>query len=322
MCDYLPYPEEIVQYEKPTEYVAVDIHAFPLRPQSPPPPPVTVPAHLIPILKKYPYNWRLDQLSKQVPRKQTSKYVAVFAPRRRKVFLPLHPASVFYSDQLSRPPLRCIVTNKILFQKMVAKKRAKYFDRIIKKSWNSVYNYYKKKERDRRRRILKSLKVDPKKTKKEIDIKRIQSLAQPKKIFLPPKIESKKKKKTWKDCVDCPANLDLLATPVSRPVQPERKLGWVNPAALTYTPTENTLKLATHFERFKSILPPLELGKVNKSALRYNITPRVEELAIPKKRSVKEVEDSEWDPWAIPKNVLRYKATPRILELAKPKERD
>ncbi|XP_057668000.1 uncharacterized protein LOC130900982 [Diorhabda carinulata] len=322
MCDCSPCPATIIQYEEPTEYVNIDIHAFPLPPPPPPPPKPGVPPHLLKILEKYPYNWRLDQLSKQVPRKQRSKFTGPPKPSRPKVPI-LIPEIQFFADHLSRPPLRTVILNKKQFGPKITKKRRKYFNNIIKKTWNSIYNYYKKKARDKRNRALAGKKsLGTKKSEKTMDTKRLESLAQPKKLFLPPKKESKKKKKTWKECPDCADHLDTLAAPKARKEVPTRELGYVNPAALTYTPTETILKLSRQFDRYNKILPPLELGKVNKSALRYKITPRIEALAVPKKRSEKEVEDSEWDPWAISKNALKYKPTPRILELAKPTERD
>lgn len=43
----------------------------------------------------------------------------------------------------------------------------------------------------------------------------------------------------------------------------------VSPAALTYEPTDNIMKLATVPERKKNLPKPLEPGTVPKSALRY-----------------------------------------------------
>nr|XP_023012500.1 uncharacterized protein LOC111502621 [Leptinotarsa decemlineata] len=136
-----------------TECVRVDINVFPTAP--PPPPPVVgpIPEKLLKIMRKYKYNWRLDQLSK--PKHLEKKFIAeVVEPLKIvKVKLPkLDPEKEYYADQQSIPLIRWLVINKKLYGKQNGKKYRKTINRYINKGWGSIYNFYKKRERDRRLR--------------------------------------------------------------------------------------------------------------------------------------------------------------------------
>ncbi|XP_074026975.1 uncharacterized protein isoform X2 [Leptinotarsa decemlineata] len=296
-----------------TECVRVDINVFPTAP--PPPPPVVgpIPEKLLKIMRKYKYNWRLDQLSK--PKHLEKKFIAeVVEPLKIvKVKLPkLDPEKEYYADQQSIPLIRWLVINKKLYGKQNGKKYRKTINRYINKGWGSIYNFYKKRERDRR---LRQRKREAKKEKRMPDFERFTKLAIPKRLFKP-QSPTKSPAKIFSNF----DRLDVLATPKPFVEEPVKRLG-VNPAALTYEPTETVIRLAQIPARLKNLPKPLEPGKVQKSALRYKVTPRIETLAVPKQRNEKAKVDEDYDPWTIPPNVLKYKATPRILELAKPTER-
>lgn len=47
---------------------------------------------------------------------------------------------------------RTLVVNKGLFAKQNGKKYTRLMKKYINKSWGSIYNFYNKKERDKRRR--------------------------------------------------------------------------------------------------------------------------------------------------------------------------
>ncbi|XP_076250500.1 uncharacterized protein LOC143190214 [Rhynchophorus ferrugineus] len=296
------------------ERVHIDITVNPTSP-SPPVPLVgpQIPAKLLAIMKKYKYNWRLDQLSKPVH--VTKKYMprpATALPRPRQ-FPKLNDEIKFYSDQLSRPPLRHLYVNRRSFEK-TSKTYKRKINKNIRKAWGSIYNFYKKKERDRRQRQLRQ-QAKGKEKKASPDFKRTTDLAKPKPTFGPEPIK-KKASKIFSNF----DRLGELAAPKPYVIEKPKSLD-VNPAALTYQPTEKIIQLAQLPARLLNLPKPLEPGQVKRSALRYNVTPRIEEMAQPKKRSEKSKEDEDYDPWAISKNALKYKATPRILEMAKPIER-
>lgn len=275
-----------------------------------------IPDKLLLILKKYPFNWRLSQLAK--PKWRETKFIPkIVKPlRSKKKELPKLPASTkFYSDQISRPLVRTLVVNKGLFGPHNGRKYVRLMNKYIAKAWASIYNFYTKKERDKKKRqLLREAKLTKKDTK-SVDSERIGKLAKPKPIFTPPPIKKSVMVLTDFDYID------TLATPRTRE-EPKLRDQTVSPAALTYEPTETIIRLAAVPERFRNIPPPTQPGVVSKAALRFKITPRLEEMAIPKQRKEKAKEDEEFDPWAISKNALKYKATPRILELAKPLERE
>ncbi|CAG9815362.1 unnamed protein product [Phaedon cochleariae] len=297
-----------------TECVTVDINVFPTPPPPPPPALNPIPEKILKILEKYKYNWRLDQLAK--PRRKASKFIPIVVEPLKIVKvkpLKLDSELVYYADQQSRPPLRTLVLNKRLYGKQNGRKYRQRVRKLIDKSWGSIYNFYKKRERDKK---LRQLRREAKKVKKTHDNSIMLKLATPKRVFFP-EPEEKTPKKIFSDF----DRLDTLAAPKPFIELPPKRMG-VNPAALTYEPTEIVLKLAQQPDRYKFVCKPLEPGKVQRAALRYKITERTEALAVPKQRSEKAKVDEDWDPWVIPKNALKYKATTRILELAKPKERE
>ncbi|XP_030754761.1 uncharacterized protein LOC115881428 [Sitophilus oryzae] len=305
------------QHPPDNEFVHVDISVSPV------PPPVSaapsgpkIPPKLLAIMKKYKYNWRLDQLAK--PKMPIRKYVPREIGLIKAGKIPLKRLSdeiQYYSDQISRPPLRSLYCNKHYFEN-ISKNYKKKITKNINKAWDSIYNYYKKKERDRKLRLLRK-QATGKEKKRELDMKRHDELAKPKALFKPEPIKPKKPPQIFSNY----GRLDTLATPRPCIMQTPKSLE-VNPAALTYEATETVIRLAKLPPRLLNLPKPLEPGKVKKSALRYNATPRIIEIAMPKQRSDKSKEDEDFDPFAISKKALTYKPTPRIIEMAKPKERD
>lgn len=66
-----------------------------------------IPDKLLRVMKKYKYNWRLDQLSKKVPYKKTPKYV----PKPDQYESPVPPEALTFEcpkrlDHMARPKLR------------------------------------------------------------------------------------------------------------------------------------------------------------------------------------------------------------------------
>ncbi|KAJ8968870.1 hypothetical protein NQ317_008126 [Molorchus minor] len=131
--------------------VQVGISVFPTKPPPPPPPPPKIPAKLRALLKKYKYNWRLDMLSKPKP-PITSKFVAeIVKPRYdKKKEVELIDETTYFSDHMSRPLVRTLVINKNQWGRQNGLKYRKGIRKRIAKSWASIYNYYKYKERDRK----------------------------------------------------------------------------------------------------------------------------------------------------------------------------
>ncbi|KAJ8944278.1 hypothetical protein NQ318_009655 [Aromia moschata] len=214
-------------------------------------------------------------------------------------------------------PIQTLVINKDLWGKQNGSKYRRRMRKRINKTWASIYNYYKLKERQKKRRQERLSKSDGKKKKPPPKVfKRTESLAMPKKEFLP-ETKGQKKKKIFSDY----KHLEVMAAPVSRPEPKPKRVG-VNPAALTCTPSEITMRLAQVPERWLRVPKPLMPGKVKRGALKYKITPKIEALAVPKPRSEKAKTEDDAGPWTISKSALKYKATPRIIELAKPIERD
>ncbi|KAL1491381.1 hypothetical protein ABEB36_011987 [Hypothenemus hampei] len=296
------------------ECVHMDITVFPTKPLPPPIVESPIPPKLLAIMKKYKYNWRLEQLSK--PKKQSRKFV----PKEFKGIEQVKPPPrlcdeiKYYADQMARPKLKNLYLNRRLFGHLT-KGIKKKFNKNINKAWDSIYNYYKKREKERKERLKRREKMHKGKKPWTLDKNYYDKLSKPK-----PCLKPEPKKKTSKIFANF-ERLDELAAPKPSHELPLKSLE-VNPHALTYEPTEAVLKLAQLPPRYMNQLPPLEPGFVRKSALRYNASPRIIEIAQPKKKNEKSKVDEYFDPWAISKNALKYKATPRIIELAKPVERD
>nr|CAI5852823.1 unnamed protein product [Callosobruchus analis] len=138
------------------------------------------------IMRKYKFSWRINQLSKPMRKvkKFVPKPVTLIKAEKPKV-LKISQESAYYADQMSRPPLRVTVCNKKLFGKQNGRKYRKTINKNIKKAWDSIYNYYKKKERDRRLRFKNLPKpIDPGKVKRSAlrykVTPRIEAMALPK----------------------------------------------------------------------------------------------------------------------------------------------
>ncbi|KAG5892717.1 hypothetical protein JTB14_001089 [Gonioctena quinquepunctata] len=292
--------------------VQMDITIFPT---PPPPPPLIkrIPEKLLKIMRKYKFNWRLNQLS--IPTKIQKKFVSeqVTPMEIPKVQPPkLEPELEYYSEQMARPNLRSLLLNKSMYGKVRGRAYRKKINKLIDKSRASIYNYYKRQARSRRLRQRK--REATLKLKKSSHSKIWNRLATPKRPFVP-QFPERKPKRIFTDY----EHLDVLATPKPY-VEPKVKSLAVNPAALRYQPTENIIRLAQAPERFRNVQKPLEPGKVERSALKYVVTPRIEAMAVPKQRSEKAKVDEDFDPWAINPIALKYKPTTRIAELAKPRE--
>ncbi|XP_018568415.1 uncharacterized protein LOC108908766 [Anoplophora glabripennis] len=292
----------------------VGIEVFPFAYKPPPPPKKVVPDKILAILKKYKHNWRLDQLSK--PNRVTPKYVSDEEGKpiqyKRPEEVKLDPEMAFYSDQLATPALKNLIHNKKMYFNL--KMMRKRFRTNLNKAWNSIYNYYRKRERDKKLKQMKKDKELEKGKGKPKVFEQMETLAKPKKVFVPP--PPKERPKQFHNF----AHLDVLASPKVYIIQPPKREG-VNPHALTYEPTEVVFRLAKLPKRFENLPKMLQPGVVKRAALRYKITPRTEALSVPRTTREKAKDDDDFDPWAIPKNALKYKATPRILDLAKPRER-
>ncbi|KAJ8964496.1 hypothetical protein NQ314_004783 [Rhamnusium bicolor] len=284
------------------EYVHVDVTVFPTPPPPPPPPPPPgISAKLLAIMRKYKFNWRLSELAH--PKILTPKFVYKiekplrYGPRKELV---LTDHTTFYSDQISRPLVRTLVINKRLFGKLKGRPFIRKVNRRMKKSWDSIYNFYRKKERDKRLRQLRREAMQLK-IKKSKTFLRTLDLAKPKRVFKPAPPKRKKPKKIFSDYV----RLYTLASPKPYVEEPPKREG-----------------LSSLPERWLNLPKPLVPGQVKRAALKYKLTPKTEALSVPRPRSEKAREDEGYDPWTISKTALKYKATPRILELAKPIERD
>nr|CAH7752537.1 unnamed protein product [Callosobruchus chinensis] len=138
------------------------------------------------IMRKYKFSWRINQLSK--PLRKVRKFVpkpeTVLKAEKTKV-PKISQESAYYADQMSRPPLRLAVFNKKQFGKQNGKKYRRIINKNIQKAWDSIYNYYKKKERDRRLRFKNLPKpIDPGKVRRSAlrykATPRIETIAQPK----------------------------------------------------------------------------------------------------------------------------------------------
>ncbi|XP_060533253.1 uncharacterized protein LOC132706130 [Cylas formicarius] len=299
-----------MQPQASSDRVRLRITVSPSHPHSSQSSQPNIPEKLLRLMRKYKYNWRIDQLSR--PKLRTRKFVGqpdILPLKRRDIAI--NEKTKFFADHMSRPKLKDLYENKRLHghRKHLAAKIEKNID----KSWNSMYNFYKRKERDRRARQSKRTIEKP---KVEVNWKRLDDLARPKLVVQPQPL----KRKTSKRFSNYD-RLDDLAAP-KRYLIVSPKSFEVSPAALVYEPTENILRLAKVPSRLLHLPEPLIPGSVKRSALQYKITPRIEEIAVPKRRSEKIKVDEDFDPWAIPKNALTYHPTPRILELARPIERD
>lgn len=105
--------------------------------------------------KKIKWRWPKRILMLAVPKSPRKKYIAPpIAPRPKKTFDPLDPETAFRSDHLARPAVRKLAINKNLY-KFKGDKYTKRMDKFIDKTWDSIYNYYKKRLRDRRLKRLK-----------------------------------------------------------------------------------------------------------------------------------------------------------------------
>nr|CAI5852821.1 unnamed protein product [Callosobruchus analis] len=247
----------------PRDFIQIGVDVFPTT-LPPKPPKRRIPLKLLMIMRKYKFSWRINQLSKPMRKvkKFVPKPVTLIKAEKPKV-LKISQESAYYADQMSRPPLRVTVCNKKLFGKQNGRKYRKTINKNIKKAWDSIYNYYKKKERDRRLRLLKRNSVKEKPTKKP-DLARFDVLATPKPVHKPPPI-----KNPHKGVFSNYGRLDTIATPKTYHDTSGRELGKVESSALRYEPTENMYKLAKVPERFKNLPKPIDPGKVKRSALRY-----------------------------------------------------
>ncbi|CAG9863906.1 unnamed protein product [Phyllotreta striolata] len=313
-------PDEYVQYKDPEDYVKMELHTFPLH--YPPPPDVNygIPEKWLKIMAKYKFSWRIIELAKAFARKSRKKYgwkppppPEPKRPRRKKE----DPEIVFYSDQMSRAPIRTMEINKKMYAKVLDLKHRQKLRRNIRSAWESIYNYYNKKERDK---YLRMLRMQKRVKKPPFVFDRTDNLAKPKELIVPPKVKPKTKPLTFKDCRDCRIRNEFRSMPKERKTPPVNKLGIVKRAALKYIISDRTMALTKQFKRFKEILPPLPLGKVQRSALLYNISVRTEALAVPRKRMEGVgLDDEDWNPFAVSKWALRYRPTKRIMELSKPR---
>ncbi|CAG9769180.1 unnamed protein product [Ceutorhynchus assimilis] len=273
----------------------------------------TIDPKLLAFEKKFKFNWRINELSKPKPpasKKFTPKPVEILR-FKAKPPLKISDEIKFYADHMSKPKLKTLYENRRLYG--INRKMKHRFDKTIFKTWNSIYNYYKKLIRDRQERLNR--KQDKQKDKKaSLNKEFYMQLAKPKTLFKPEPIQ--KTSKIFSNF----NHLDELASPKKVNIEPPKSLD-VNPAALTYEATETILRLAKVPDRLMNLPEPLEPGAVKRGALKYQATPRMGELAQPKQRIDKMKEELIADPFLISRNALKYKATPRILELAKPVER-
>lgn len=218
--------------------------------------------------KKWKWPWRINMLS--LPKLPVSKYVTP-PPEVFKIYGPVEPGIEFRSDHLARPPLRVLNTNLHMYSGH-GHKYVKNVTKSLHKTWGSIYNFYRKQLRDKRlkrlRRKMERLKAKKPKGKsleKIVAFKKqhLTKLAQPKKLFPPPKIVRK-----WKSLDDLAATIDVLAAPKEHHIVPPRPIGVVNPKALTYEITDTIMKLYHIPDRLKKQPEPPPLGTVKKSALR------------------------------------------------------
>nr|CAH7752538.1 unnamed protein product [Callosobruchus chinensis] len=247
----------------PRDFIQIGVDVFPTT-LPPKPPKRRIPLKLLMIMRKYKFSWRINQLSK--PLRKVRKFVpkpeTVLKAEKTKV-PKISQESAYYADQMSRPPLRLAVFNKKQFGKQNGKKYRRIINKNIQKAWDSIYNYYKKKERDRRLRLLKrdALKAKP---KKKLDLARYDVLATPKPVRKPAPIMN-----PHKGVFSNYGRLDVISTPKIFYDTSGRELGKVESSALRYEPTEIVYRLAKIPERFKNLPKPIDPGKVRRSALRY-----------------------------------------------------
>ncbi|XP_063922237.1 uncharacterized protein LOC135136723 [Zophobas morio] len=276
---------------------------------------------------KFRFPWRINMLARPKP-PPNKKYQP--PPRRvYKEFGPLDPITEFFSDQIYRPPLRVLHTNKTMFKDVKGPEYVKRMNRLIDRTWDSIYNFYTKKLRDRRVKRLerKKAKIQAKKPKGK-DLEKVQNIrsewlvkiATAKKPPKPPEIPRKKKA-----LEDLAPFIDNLALPKEYHILKPKELGIVSSKALLYEITPIVQKLALLPDRLK-IRPEdlIDHWAIKRSALTAKCTPRIEKLAQPSfsAREARKHEEDKFDPWAISPNALKYKASARILELAKPLERE
>ncbi|RZC42898.1 THEG domain containing protein [Asbolus verrucosus] len=261
-----------------------------------------------------------------LPKNPVEKYQPP-PPETFKTFGPVEDGIAFRCDHLSRPFIRMLYENRRLY-KAKDPVYEKKITKVLDKSWDAIYNYYRKILRNRRLKRLKrkrekELAKKPKgKALEKIEQERKERLgilSTPKKVFLPEKIPRK-----WKALEELLRDIDRLALPKEYHIIPPREVGVVSKAALEYEITEAIMKLYTIPERMKGRQSDPCLGYVKKSALRATCSPRVEKLAQPSfsAREAKKHDEDKYDPWVISKNALKYKPSARILELAKPFERE
>lgn len=275
--------------------------------------------------RKWPYNWRLEQLAK--PAHSRSKYVPPIEERIGpfiKKCVKLDPEQSFYMNNLFKPQIRVLEDNIKQFGSIRGPEYVERMKWLLQETWHTIYNYYKliKMEREERRRSIKSghskISKDKWEAMKKEMLERIAQLAIAKQVKKPPK--SDKPKKIFSNYEKLTAF--AMAKSYEGVLTPRPLPNPISPAALKYEATENMIKLSAVPARWLNVPQPLVPGVVKKSALQYKITKRLEDLALPIIRSEKTNPDEVEDPWAIPKNALTYRATARIIELAKPVERD
>lgn len=214
-------------------------------------------------------SWRLNQLA--LPQRVTKKYTLP-STRQSKVFSPIDKNIAFRTDHLSRPIIRYLYANKRLYQHVKSDQYINTIDKTIENSWNSIYNFYRKKlqEQKIKRKLLKIEKEQEKKpTEKELEKieaakkDRIDFISKPKTVVLPPETP-----RSWKPLESFLENLETLAAPKQYHVILPRELGVVSPKALKYQITEAIEKLYTIPDRLKQRHFNVEHGTVKKSALR------------------------------------------------------
>lgn len=279
--------------------------------------------------------WRLNQLA--IPRWKVSKYVFVEDNTGISPSI-LNVTASQRTNDISRSTLRYLYPARTAYSS-ISPKIKKNLQKAINLSWKTIYNYYRKQTIDNNRkkemRLSKqresSTKTKPK-TPKELQDEKEKRIAewcavraQPKRSF-PPEPVQKRPAPNLAEIID---HANILAEPRSvtrkfiRPsidptyIDPTR----VTPAAQTYVASERVLELAKNPAYRLIKVRPIIPGAVKKSALTCTVSPRFDELAVPKKKAAEKDSDLKENPFQISPNALKAKPSPRIEELAKPIER-
>lgn len=307
--------------------------------------------------KKTKQNWRLNMLS--VPKKITPKFVE---PEWKLVTGvegdALNAECTDRTEQLALSGMRYLKVNKALYTIARGPEYGKRMDDYIEKSWNSIYNYYRKSMHDLKKRKAEKQKITrpwnirgnvhatEKKGKKgkgkdkgkvnkkdsKHSEKSKESLmkeheqwcaerSKPKVLTKPPPID----RGPICDLDAIKQRQDEIATPKRLYRTPSQDSNFkdptkVNPAALTYEATERIGVLAQPTQHRLLKTEEIIPGAVKPSALTYEISERMKELAVPKPATTARESDLNEDAFTISPAALKYVATPRILEIAKPKE--